>query len=406
MTAPAQTLVALTTSAALGGAETSLLTLLTALRRLEPSWRIAIVAPAGGPLLERGRALGIDSVVLPYPEALSMLGESGATGATRRSENQVKLVGHALSAALALPSYVRALGRTLRELGATIVHTNGLKAHVSAALARPPGTRLVWHLHEYVRSRPLSSRLLRLAVRRADVLVANSDSVLDDARQTFGRRARVRRIYNAVDMSIFTPAGTPLNLAALAGLPPDDGLVRVGLVAAFGRWKGHDVFIDALARLRDCPALRGYIVGGPVYETAGSQWSMEELRRRVSERHLDGMVGFTGHVADVPGAIRALDVVVHASTQREPFGMVIAEGMASGRAVIAVRAGGAAELFDDRVDALGVSADDPAGLADRIRELAGDPAMRASLGCAARRSAGERFSPGRMAAEFREAYLG
>jgi glycosyltransferase involved in cell wall biosynthesis len=405
MTARAETLVAVTTSAALGGAETSLLTLLAALRRLEPSWSVAIVAPAPGPLLDRGRELGFDGVVLPYPAALAALGESGATGAQRRSQHQLTLPVQAMRAAFAVPSYVRALGGTLRELGATIVHTNGVKAHVSAAFAKPHGTRLVWHLHEYVRGRPLSSRLLRLAAGRADGLVANSNSVLDDARQTFGGGAPLRRIYNAVDPSIFTPAGAPLDLARLAGMPPDDGLVRVGLVATFGRWKGQDVFIDALGRLRDCPALRAYVVGGPVYETAGSQWSMAELRRRVAEHRLESMVGFTGHVADVPGAIRALDIVVHASTEREPFGMVIAEGMASGRATIAVRAGGAAELFNDRIDALGFAAGDAAALAERIRELAGDPAMRASLGCAARRTAGERFSPARMASEFREVYL-
>jgi glycosyltransferase involved in cell wall biosynthesis len=209
-----------------------------------------------------------------------------------------------------------------------------------------------------------------------------------------------------VDASTFSPAGAPLDLAALAGLPPDAALVRVGLVATFGRWKGHDVFIEAIARLRDCPALRAYIIGGPVYETSGSQWSMEELRRRVAERRLEGLVGFTGHVADVPAAIRALDIVVHASTQREPFGMVIAEGMASARAVVAVRAGGAAELFEDGVDAVGFSSGDASALAERIRELAGDPALRASLGCAARRTARERFAPERMASEFREVYLG
>lgn len=406
MTVRPETLVALTTSAALGGAETSLLTLLAALRRLEPAWRIAVVAPAAGPLLDRCRELGIAAVQLPYPAALSALGESGATGARRRSGNQLALAGHALRAGLALRSYVRALGDTLRQLEATVVHTNGLKAHVTASLAKPRGTRLVWHLHEYVRSRPLSSRLLRLAARRADRLVANSDSVLEDARQAFGRRVALRRIYNAVDTSIFSPAGAPLDLAALAALPPDEGLVRVGLVATFGRWKGHDVFIDAVAKVRDCPSLRAYVIGGPVYETSGSQWSLEELRRRVAERQLGGVVGFTGHIADIPAAIRALDIVVHASTQREPFGMVIAEGMASARAVVAVRAGGSAELFEDRVDAVGFSSGDVSALADRIRELAGDPALRASLGCAARRTARERFAPERMASEFREVYQG
>ena len=50
--------------------------------------------------------------------------------------------------------------------------------------------------------------------------------------------------------------------------------------------------------------------------------------------------------------MRALDIVVHASTEPEPFGLTIAEGMASGRAVIVSAAGGAAEIVQDGVDAL------------------------------------------------------
>jgi glycosyltransferase involved in cell wall biosynthesis len=401
-----QSLVCLTTSAAFGGAETSLLTLLGALRRLEPSWAITVITPSPGPVLGACRDLGIEGIELPYPPALSGMGESGATGARRRSTNQTQLVGHAVRALFTIRPYVVKLRRTLMALGATVVHSNGLKAHIAGALAKPKGARLVWHLHEYVRARPLTARMLRVFAGRADMLVANSDSVLADATAAFGRSVALRRIYNAVDLGVFTSDGPRLDLAALSQLPPDDGLTRVGLVATFGRWKGHDVFIDAIAKLKDRVAFRAYLIGGPVYETAGSQWSLAELRQRVAAAGLDGRIGFTGHITDVPAALRSLDIVVHSSSQPEPFGMVIAEGMASARAVVAVRAGGAAELFDDRTNAVGFSLGSAAELADRIRELILDPEWRQRLGTAARATACEKFSAERMATEFKEAYLG
>ena len=46
----------------------------------------------------------------------------------------------------------------------------------------------------------------------------------------------------------------------------------------------------------------------------------------MTARGLSDIVGFTGHADDVPAALRSLDIVVHASTAPEPFGMVIAEG--------------------------------------------------------------------------------
>jgi glycosyltransferase involved in cell wall biosynthesis len=400
-----QSLVCVTTSAAMGGAETSLLTLLAAMRKAQPGWAMSVVTPASGPLLDKVQAIGVPAVALPYPDALTALGETEVTGSRRRS-SKVRFVGQGLRAALTLPQYVTALRRELRGRNATVVHSNGLKAHVSAALAKPAGVRLVWQLHDYVQSRPLSAMLLRRLSHRADAVVANSDSVLADASAALAGHRDLRRIYNAVDLSRFGPDGSVLNLAALSGLPEEAGRVRIGLVATLARWKGHDVFIDAIAKLPRRDRIRAYIVGGAVYETAGSQRSLEELRRDVAERGLSDVVGFTGHVDDVPGAMRALDIVVHASTAPEPFGMVIAEGMASGRAVVAARAGGAAELFEDCVTAIGYRSGDAGELAERLNGLVSDASRRLTIGAAARLAAARRFAPERMAAEFREVYEG
>src|SRR6202035_1639933 len=95
-----------------------------------------------------------------------------------------------------------------------------------------------------------------------------------------------------------------------------------------------------------------YVVGGALYQTNGSQFAIDDLRRYAADRGIGEMVGFTGFVAKPEEALRALDIVVHASTEPEPFGLIIAEAMACGRAVIASDAGGAREIFTAGVDAL------------------------------------------------------
>jgi glycosyltransferase involved in cell wall biosynthesis len=219
-----------------------------------------------------------------------------------------------------------------------------------------------------------------------------------------GRSRGVTRIHNAVDLCAFNPSGEALDLAAACGLAPDADLIRIGLVATFGRWKGHEVFLDAFSEIAVDLPVRGYVVGGPVYQTADSQRTLDELRQYAFARGLEGRVGFTGHIADVPAAMRALDVVVHASTCPEPFGMVIAEGMASGRAVVAAGAGGSRELFENEVDAFDHAMGDARDLARQLRRLATDPALRSTVGGTARRSAERRFAPDRMATEFLQVY--
>jgi glycosyltransferase involved in cell wall biosynthesis len=406
MTARGFHLACVTTSAAMGGAETSLLTLVAALKKIEPDWNVTVIAPSAGPLLDRCAALGAHAMALPYPSALNALGEPGSPGLERRSAQRHRIVSRTVRAALTVPRYVSSLRRALRDCGATVVHSNGMKAHVAASLAKPAGARLVWHLHEYVQPRPLTAALLKRFVHRADAVVANSDSVGADAARAFGDRVAIRRIHNAIDLDCFRPEGPRLDLARLAGLPPEDGLPRIGLVATFARWKGHEVFVDAVARLAPRRPVRAYIIGSPVYATAGSQWTLSELKARVHAAGVQDVVGFTGQVDDVASAMRGLDVVVHASTQPEPFGMAIGEAMASGRALVAARAGGAAELFEDGVNGLAYTPGDAGELAARIEELIDSPARRGALGAAARDAACVRFTPARMAAEFREAYAG
>jgi glycosyltransferase involved in cell wall biosynthesis len=115
-------------------------------------------------------------------------------------------------------------------------------------------------------------------------------------------------------------------------------------------------------------------------------------------------VGFTGFVPDAAQAMRALDVVVHASTDPEPFGLVIAEGMACARAVVVSRAGGAAEITTPGVDALAFAPGDAGQLAECLLSLAANAALRRRLGDAGRATAERVFDRGRMVAEMTPVY--
>jgi glycosyltransferase involved in cell wall biosynthesis len=252
------------------------------------------------------------------------------------------------------------------------------------------------------------SVLLRQTAGRAAGAIAISQAVAEDARAVLPELP-VAVVHNAIDGMTFAPGpGDVDRLDRLAGLAPaPPGVVRIGLVATFARWKGQDVFLEAAGRLTPSLAnrpLRFYIVGGPLYQTRGSQWSADELRARGASLRERGALGFVPFQEDQAPIYRALDIVVHASTQPEPFGRTIVEAMACGRAVIATRAGGAAELFTHDHDAIGVPPRDPDGLAAALSELAGDPSRRMRLGAAARAAAVERFRRERLGPQVLDAY--
>jgi glycosyltransferase involved in cell wall biosynthesis len=230
--------------------------------------------------------------------------------------------------------------------------------------------------------------------------------VAADAARALGPRTPVRTITNAVDLERFAPGpGNGAALDAAAGLPAaPPGTVRVGLVATFARWKGHDIFLEAAARVpRDLPC-RFYVVGGPIYRSLGSQYTLEELRSRAEALGLDSRLGFAGYLTNPAQALRALDIVVHASTRPEPFGRVIIEGMACGRAVIAAPIGGATELFEDGLSALSCPPGDPGALAAAVIRLVADADLRHRLGIAGRQAALSGFDRRRLADEWVAAF--
>ncbi len=382
-----------------------LLDTLRAVREAEPGWRLDLVAPGYGPLCRLASELGVAVQVLPFPPGLARLGDFPAAASEDASLGRTR--SQLLSASIPALRHGAALRRLLARTGPDIIHGNGVKANVLAALARPPSAAVVWHVHDYVSSRPVTSRIVARVSRRCDHAVAVSASVAADIRSACGPKLSVSTIHNPVNLDVFTPEGPRADLDALSGLPPaPDGTVRAGLVATMAHWKGHDTFLEAMAAIPAAAGLRGYVVGGPIYATRGSQRGLEELRERARALGLEGRVGFTGFVDRPADAMRALDIVVHASTQPEPFGLVVAEAMACGRAVVAAAAGGVMEFVRPGEDALVHRCGDSAALAGCVSALAAHPELRRRMGEAARRAAVGSFSCDRYAASLLGVYRG
>jgi glycosyltransferase involved in cell wall biosynthesis len=341
------------------------------------------------------------------PNTMAELGDSALRGGKLGPAFGLAMRG--IRSANPFRRYLRELRRTLRRLEPSIVHSNGIKTHLLARLAAPKGTPVVWHIRDFIGTHPLVRRMLCLAIDDRVTLIANSRAVATDMEAVLKGSRPVEVVYNAIDTQTFRPGeGNVAWLDQLAGFDPAGAdVVRVGLIATYARWKGQDLFIDSAAKvLRENPStsVRFFVIGGPIYRTSGSQFSLDELQGLAREKGIAGKVGFVPfqkHPADV---YRALDVVVHASTMPEPFGRTIVEGMSCGRAVIVSNAGGAAELFTDGEDAVGVPPNDTDALAKAMGELIVNPGKRQALAERARETAVVRFDRARLGADVLSVY--
>lgn len=449
------TLVFVNPVGVIGGAERALLTILAALRTTEPTLQLHLIVGTDGPLIEMAQELGVQVKLLKLPDQLNQLGDSGlfqslkgmpgSTTSPNHLENKTKIINLSmgrltllLRVAKVLPSVAQYLGefrQAIREINPDLIHSNGIKTHLLMALAGSMDLPVVWHIHDFYGSRPLMARVLRWVSKRATLGIAISEAVAQDARATLPRLP-IEVIYNSVDVNYFCPElavqevladltvgkqisekNAPLpRLNTLEKLTSPVEPIRVGLVATFARWKGHDIFLEAAAQvIRDRQTVslrehrpnlnvRFYIVGGAIYKTKGSQFSEEELRELASVLQIEDNVDFIGFQQNIAEVYRWLDIVVHASTQPEPFGLAIVEAMACGKPVIVSHSGGAAELFTHNYDAVGVPPGDRAALASAIEHLIDNPHQRKCLSENARSTVLKRFRPDRLGEQILAAY--
>lgn len=381
---------------AIGGGELSLIDVLTSLRRVRPDWEIRLIVGSPGPLAGAVRAIGVDVELLPFPAAVAALGDYGATrlGAIRR-------LGLTLPRLIA---YAWRLRHLTRAFAPDVLYSNGIKMHLLTALM-PRRIARVWHVRDFMGARPLVRRLMRFPGVAPSHAVAISEAVRSDLEGVLGAE-RITVVPNAIDVARYCPneldaavSAAVLDRLAGFGVDPACTPVRIGLVATFAHWKGHEVFLAAAAQLlqqRRADQLRFYVVGGPIYDSRDSQLDISSLKARAESLGITAQVGFTGHIENPLLAYRGLDIVVHASTRPEPFGRVIAEAMATGKAVVATDQAGAVELPGVR-DVVGFyPMGNPEELARALRPLIEDRSLRQAIGGRAATVAQTVFSRDRL----------
>ena len=129
-------------------------------------------------------------------------------------------------------------------------------------------------------------------------------------------------------------------------------------------------------------------------DIAGEGYEEPAMRRLAAQLGIEDRVTFHGWVSgkEVNSLLEGSRALVFPSVWHEPAGLVSLDAMASGRPVIASRAGGMPEVVEEGINGLLVKPNDTAGLAQAIERLAGDEILAEQLGKAGHEAAGTRYA--------------
>ncbi len=226
----------------------------------------------------------------------------------------------------------------------------------------------------------------RLLARTVRAFICNSRAVAQPLIRMGVPEEKIFVVYNGVDVEEIPTVPDPALYPAL-GLDPRHPIV--GMVGRLVDWKGHPVFLRALARVaREFPTVQAVIIGAVEITDPGY---LDTLKRLARELGLGDRVHFLGHRDDVLRLYALMDVLVHASVRDEPFGRVIIEGMAAARPVVATRGGGTVEIVEDGVTGFLVPQGDPEAMAEAILTLLRDPERARRMGERGREVVATRF---------------
>jgi glycosyltransferase involved in cell wall biosynthesis len=289
----------------------------------------------------------------------------------------------------ALPAFASLRGRLASlAVGFDLLYANSQKAFLLAALSQRRGQPLIWHLRDILTAEHFSPILRKLAIfagnRYASVIIANSNATAESFVAAGGLRHKVRVVHDGIDPRPFDSI-TPEAIAALRKEIGSESSPMIGIFGRLSPWKGQHILLEAISAI---PGAHAVLIGDALF---GESAYAEGLKLRANQPDIAGRVHFLGFRRDIPALMQAMDIIVHASTSPEPFGLVIVEGMLARKPVIATRAGGAIEIIQEGESGMLVTPGSISELRTAMERLLPDPAATERLSRDGRRRA-EMFS--------------
>jgi glycosyltransferase involved in cell wall biosynthesis len=359
--------------------------LLSVLKNMDKDkFNVKVVLGAEGFLYEKLAEEGIKVKVIELPVSLI----------ERRKEDYKKSL---LKDMTSFIKYAKELSKYIKENEIDLVYCNSIKSDIYGSLAaKMSGVSCIWFMHDRLSADYFTKGLMRLIVLFsrlfAKKVICNSESTKDSFIKAGGQASKAVVVLNGIDVDDYHIHHNPSHSK------------RVVMVGRIAPWKGQKVFIEAAREiLKERDDVSFYIAGSVLF---GEYEYKSEIEQIIEDKYkISNRIYICDFVDDIPSFLEEADILVHASILPEPFGLSVAEGMASGLAVIAADAGGIVEMIKNNENGLLYAPGSSHQLAEKIKLLLDDKELMKKLGNNARKTIENKFNINNKVKEIEEVIL-
>jgi glycosyltransferase involved in cell wall biosynthesis len=295
------------------------------------------------------------------------------------------------------------LFRLMRHLRPDLVHLIALKPIVYGGLmARLAGVRArvstVAGLGYVFTSKTPRARLLRPVLRLALRLAMAGRGSLVTVQNPDDGQVLGRGIVRPDRLVLIRGSG--VDTARFAPGPEPDGVPVIAMACRLVRDKGIATLVEAARQLKAAGVPFRLRLAGALDPENRDAHTRDEIDGWVAA----GLVEWDGPVDDVPALWRASHIAAYPSVYGEGIPKTLLEAAACGKPIVTTDMPGCRETVTAGTSGFLVPPDDAAALADRLRRLIEDKALRRRMGEAARAKAVTEFSDERIVGETQAVY--
>ena len=283
---------------------------------------------------------------------------------------------------------IKVLKKLFKSEKPDIVHTHAsMSARIAAKLTGVKG--IVYTRHSVFDPSPRISKGLGKLVNGfvnnffTDKIIAVAEAAKKNLTDCGVNGNKVSVILNGIKPVEPMTDSEKMNVRQTYGIGDDETVIS--LLARIEEVKGHDILIDAAAKVLE----KGYSIKVLI---AGTGSREQVLKQKVKDLGLEDKIIFTGFVNDVRGIINITDISANASFGTEATSIALLEGMCLGKPAVVSDFGGNPGVIENGINGYLFPSKNADAMAECLCRILDDNSLYSKLSDGALKVFNDRFT--------------